>query len=130
MKNWNTIYILDDDPILTLLLKKLIQKVFDDKIKTQTFDNGKEAITFFLNNKIEGKHILFLDLNMPLMDGWEFLNWVDQHQYDKYFKVYILSSSTAEKDKRIAAQYKFIEDFIEKPLTIKTLLEIFDKKEL
>ena len=103
MKNWNTIYILDDDPILTLLLNKLIQKVFDDKIKTQSFDNGEEAVKYFKSNNIEGKNLLFLDLNMPLMDGWEFLNWVEQNQYDKCFKIYILSSSKAEKDKRRAS---------------------------
>ena len=66
---------IDDDPITLMLCKKVIEKVnFASNIFTS--NNGEEALDFFnslnLNNEFEKIDVVFLDLNMPIMNGWEF----------------------------------------------------------
>ncbi len=66
-------YIIDDDPVFIFGLKFLLNmENFAQQIKT--FANGEEAIAELQKNK-KLPEIIFLDLNMPVMDGWEFLDW-------------------------------------------------------
>lgn len=94
--------------------------------------NGKEAIEF-LKSRINGAppqpEIIFLDLNMPVMDGWEFL--------DEYKKlddaqragiiVVMLTTSLNPKDRARAAQNKYVNEFVPKFLDEKSMLEIVNK---
>src|SRR5438552_3858293 len=72
--------------------------------------------------------ILFLDIDMPTLNGWDFLdefkNFSDSIQ--QQFTIFIVSSSISKQDKEKAAKYKFVSGFISKPLTKDSLKQILD----
>ena len=75
MKKVNSIFIVDDDPITVFGIKKMLKPVVlcDD---VQIFQNGKEAYDALKEKKENGgpfPDVIFLDINMPIMDGWDFL---------------------------------------------------------
>jgi CheY-like chemotaxis protein len=121
----------DDDPITLMLCKKVITKTsFSNAIVTAK--NGEEALQYFdsVINKEESKQLpqlIFLDLNMPIMDGWEFL---DNFSTDKYSevnstKIVVLSSTIDPEDHEKSKKYPMVIDFLSKPITtdILTYLE-------
>lgn len=112
----------DDDPITLMLCKKVIVKAsFSNTIVTAK--NGEEALEYFnsILKKEENKlpELIFLDLNMPVMDGWEFL---DSFSTDKYSEVnstnvIILSSTIDPEDLEKSKKYPMVIDFLSKPIT-------------
>lgn len=85
-------------------------------------ENGAEAIEF-LKSHIDGKHpqpdLVFLDINMPLMDGWEFLEeYKNLKTNQKCHCIIVMLSNTINKDDKIRAkQNLYVDDFSQKPLT-------------
>lgn len=70
MKQLSMVYLVEDDIITTFLIKTLMEKFsFADEIKG--FQNGEEALNALFAGSAD-PDMLFLDLNMPIMDGWEF----------------------------------------------------------
>lgn len=118
------IYIIDDDPIYKLVTKKLIRKteLFSE---TREFANGSEALNYF-ESTTDFPDILLLDIEMPEMDGWEFLDEFCQlkKRMDKESTIYIASSSIASEDKVKAQKYKCVRDFLSKPINLDKLKKI------
>ena len=122
----------DDDPITLMLCKMVIAKSsFATEIATAT--NGEEAINYFdelkLNNLgAEISHypkLILLDLNMPVMGGWEFLDVFSTDAYTPFFedtKVIVLSSTIDPTDIAKSKTYPMVMDFMSKPIT-KEMLE-------
>jgi len=124
----------DDDPITLMLCKMVIAKsAFAKEIVTA--QNGEEAINYFdelkLNNlgaditKYPG--LIFLDLNMPVMGGWEFLDHFSQVSYAPLFpktKVLVLSSTIDPKDIEKSKTYPMVIDFLSKPITKEMLNDL------
>lgn len=129
-----TVFIIDDDPITIKICELVIQNTkFSQSIVS--FPNGKEAIDFFSDffeksKRTENEHkapeLILLDLNMPIMNGWEFM--------EEYIRKYaarlentdiaILSSSVNPQDFMKSQQYDVIIDFINKPLTVDLVNEL------
>ena len=125
------IWIIDDDTIYQTIINKLIQKsgVFSTH---SSFMNGKEAITT-LNNTLGSNEdnipdIILLDINMPIMDGWEFMEEIKRikSKINKQIIIYIVSSSIAIEDKNKSKTFTDIIGYIPKPISIKDLLAIVD----
>jgi len=118
------IYIIDDDPIYKLVTQKLIEKtkLFSE---TKEFKNGNEAINYF-EATTDLPDILLLDIEMPEMDGWEFLDAFCklEKKINKESTVYIASSSIALEDKLKAQKYKCVKDFLSKPINLDKLQKI------
>lgn len=117
----NTICIIDDDPIFVFGSKILLRNnsFAADYLVCQ---NGKEAldvITPLIKAEERLPEVIFLDLNMPIMDGWEFLDEFGKiyNELEKEVKIYILSSSVDSRDIERAKKYDMVNGFIAKPLT-------------
>ena len=126
----DTILFIDDDPITLMLCKMVISKAAFSKV-IATAKNGEDALQYFdkLNsNDSENQSIkpqlIFLDLNMPVMGGWEFLDSFSTDKYSKYneTKVIILSSTVDPEDLKRSKKYPMILDFLSKPIS-KEMLE-------
>ncbi len=122
----------DDDPI-TLMLCKMVISRSDFAKEIITAQNGEEALNYFddlklnnLGNEINKYPLLiFLDLNMPVMGGWEFLDHFSQEEYRTQFKdckVIVLSSTIDPDDINKAKTYPMVLDFLSKPIS-KEMLE-------
>tara|TARA_B100000953_G_C17856518_1_gene370134 strand:+ start:323 stop:703 length:381 start_codon:yes stop_codon:yes gene_type:complete len=110
-----TIILLDDDPITNIINQKVVSSFFpEDSI--DVFTNPKQAISF-IENMVNEKILLFLDLNMPVLNGWEVLAYLDAHERFDNIKVIIVSSTPTEGDKRRSYKHSRVKSFIIKPLT-------------
>lgn len=121
----------DDDPITLMLCKMVISKASFSK-EIITAQNGEEALNYFDNLKLNnlGEKInkyatlVFLDLNMPVMDGWDFLDHFYNEEYTSFFKdtkVIVLSSTIDPADINKSKTYPMVIDFISKPITKEVL---------
>ena len=118
------ICIIDDDPIYQLVTKKIIEKSGYFPV-VNSFTSGLEAIAYFKNAALLPEVIL-LDIEMPIMDGWDFLSEITiiRQQYNARTNIYIVSSSIAKEDKEKALTYDVIKGFISKPVTISKIEKI------
>ena len=126
MTKINTAYIIDDDPIFLFGTKKLMEiaKFCQEAL---VFKNGKEAISQLLPIAKSGKNlpqVILLDLNMPIMDGWQFLDEFSKIVSKEQLKLYIITSSVDPKDIGKAKEYSIVTDFISKPVTLDILNNI------
>ncbi len=111
MHNPNKILLVDDDPIFLTLAELAIKK---EQTSIEIFKamNGEEAIEFLKSQSVD---IIFLDLNMPVMNGWEFLDALPQIE-NKGDQIYILTSSIDPSDQRKADENPYVTSMLEKPL--------------
>lgn len=121
--------LIDDDPVNNMLSIIIIEEVFPDAKITEFTDPkaGLDHVLTSCNHEVEGKCILFLDLNMPIMSGWEFMDQFEKsnNRIQNQFDIYILSSSVNPADLERARSNTHITDFIEKPLTEDVLITLF-----
>ena len=113
--------VIDDDPINNLLCSKNIKKNIQeaDVITFTEAEKGLDHIKSFFNEPNIENAVLFLDINMPIMTGWEFMEEFEKLNFlikNKIF-IYILSSSIDQEDKLKAKNHPDIIDYIEKPLS-------------
>ncbi|MBF4472848.1 response regulator [Flavobacterium sp. HJJ] len=115
---------IDDDPITLMLFKKVVQKASFAKEIIYAY-NGQEAITLIENIKNEDTkpQLLFLDLNMPVMGGWEFLDLFNDSDYylSNNTKVVILTSTIDPEDIKKSKSYSNVIEFLSKPITVEML---------
>nr|WP_315258564.1 response regulator [uncultured Flavobacterium sp.] len=115
---------IDDDPITLMLFKKVVQKASFAKEITNAM-NGEEAITFInsITNEDKKPKLIFLDLNMPIMGGWEFLDLFNNSNYYHLdnTKVIILTSTIDPEDIKKSKTYPNVIEFLSKPITVEML---------
>lgn len=122
------IWVVDDDAIYQIIVNKIIQRseMFSAIF---SFKNGKDAIDA-IHNSIQNKElipdIILLDINMPIMDGWEFMEEMGflKSQISKQIIIYIVSSSIAAEDKNKSKTYPDILGYLSKPITAEDLILI------
>lgn len=118
--------IVDDDPQNNSLSKIAIRKTLGDVI-VKDFEIPETGLEYiekeFQNENGGSKTILLLDINMPTMTGWEFLESFDnfEDKIKKQFSIYMLSSSVDPSDIERAMSNPLVTDFIEKPLNKEAL---------
>ena len=123
----NTVCIIDDDPIFVYGTKVLLNYNSSFCSNIIVFENGKEALDdlrFMVKTNKELPEVIFLDLNMPIMNGWEFLDELKQMNLKKKIGVYVVSASIDKIDEERARKYDMVIDFISKPLTTNKLQQL------
>lgn len=121
--------IIDDDEIYLFSVKKVIElNNLSDKVLE--FKNGQEAIDFFSKNH-KDEHalpdVIFLDINMPVMNGWEFLEEFKKIQpaMSKSISLFVVSSSVDKSDVDKAKSLTPVQDYLTKPITANQLKSIY-----
>ena len=122
MKNKIT-YVIDDDKLSIKLMSMLIAKNnFCEEITS--FHNPQNALDELKNNAKDPSKlpdVILLDLNMPVLDGWQFLDEFILVEFAKKIIVFIVSSSIDPSDLEMAKNYPIIKDYIIKPLSSEKL---------
>jgi CheY-like chemotaxis protein len=122
------IWIVDDDNIYQIIVRKIIGKM-ELFSSFSSYKNGKDAIDALkkaAENNENIPDIILLDINMPVMDGWEFMDEIVSYKskLNQKISIYIVSSSIAVQDKDKAKTYAEILGFLSKPITMDALYEI------
>ena len=126
MKKIDLACVIDDDPIFVFSAKKIME-LADFCKGFIVFHNGKEALnhlTAIISSDEELPDVILLDLNMPVMDGWEFLEEFVKIKSEKEITIYIVSSSIDPKDINKAKSYDNVSNYIVKPVTIDSLKSV------
>ncbi len=121
-----TVALVDDDPIYAHAFKNLLVS-WQIANPFLFFNNGKDALNFMLIKEASKlPDVLLLDLNMPGMNGWQFLeNFLKiEPQIEKKISIYLVSSSIWEADLHRAKRNLLVTDFISKPIFKDKLLQI------
>lgn len=118
-------YIIDDDAIFVFVLKKLLEK-HQGFGKIVDFKNGNDALELLFDNKTGLPCVILLDLNMPLIDGWQFLDELQKSEIAQKIKVFIMSSSIDFNDIEKSKNYNIVQDFISKPINHEKLNKILE----
>ena len=121
MRPINLVALIDDDEIIQFIGTKVIESTnLVDRIKT--FSNGEEAINFLKSNSKNPDllpEIILLDLNMPIMNGFEFLEKfiMLEPKLGKKITIYVVSSSVSPIDIEKLNKISEVSDYIIKPIT-------------
>jgi CheY-like chemotaxis protein len=131
MTKINSILLVDDDQINNFINKRIIGKLNVAK-RINIALNGEEALNYIQNYCDETGNcpeLIFLDINMPVMNGFEFLNeFKNLHLKNKNnVKIIVLTTSTNPGDMQKLKDYS-IKGFLNKPLTEKKILEVINEQ--
>lgn len=128
MNQIKNLVLVDDDDTFVFLTKKTIEQTkLVDLIKV--FENGLEALNFLKENKNNVSalpEIILLDLSMPIMNGWQFLEEYTKLNptIGKKITIYICSSSISHDDITRAKKINEVSDYIIKPITKEKLIDL------
>ena len=122
-------YLIDDDSIFVFLTKKTLQVANIDTDIT-VFEDGKQALSnlkAYYDRPELLPDVIFLDLNMPVLDGWGFLDeyLLLEPKLNKKISIYIVSSSISPSELDRSREIPVVTDFLTKPLSRAKFTEVF-----
>jgi CheY-like chemotaxis protein len=129
MKRIRSILLVDDDKANNYLTQLLLE---DMDVADQIFvaENGQEAMHFIATNPVAANsdnpdlQVILLDINMPVMDGFEFLGKFQNFPVSKHIHVIMLTTSVHPKDLEKAKTFQ-VSYYLNKPITEEKLAEVF-----
>ena len=108
------VLIIDDDEGFQFYLAQLFKKKYPSVDLLQAYD-GKEA-TEMLATSEQLPELIFLDINMPVMNGIEFLEHRQAQFKANEIKIVVITSSHSDRDKELMRKFSYVDDFIVKPV--------------
>lgn len=122
----NKIILIDDNEATNFLHKKILQKENFSK-EILTFQMGQQALDYLAEEKNKVPELLFVDINMPTMDAWEFLEGFDtlSRKEKKEIKIILLTTSLSPQDEKKISELSNVERIMMKPLSEELLKQIF-----
>ncbi len=136
MRKINNIVLIDDNKVDGFVNQKIIS-IVNNTVTTKLFNSSVEALEYFNTTTKDIKthpliltDLIFLDINMPVMNGFEFLNKLSRIKtfLRNPFDVYFLSSSNNEEDISEALSIEFCSGYLIKPLTKEKIRTLIDTK--
>lgn len=124
------VLLIDDDPIFHIIFTRMIKKL-DKSLHVTSKLNGQIALEYLNENySIDSQYIILLDINMPINNGWQFLNKIKKWEILKNNNItlFIVSSSTDIEDKKKAQKYPFVKGILTKPLSINSVKDILQSE--
>jgi CheY-like chemotaxis protein len=125
------IMLIDDDPLCVLISTKIIE--LNPTLKVISFSRAEEALEqlkqWYISESDLFPDFIFLDINMPVMDGWQFLEAAQKlpEDFRQKCNVIMLSSSVNPTDVRKSKGFEPVSDFVSKPLTVEKLKTLITK---
>jgi CheY-like chemotaxis protein len=122
------VLLIDDDPIFLMICKRYMDICsFADEIIA--CENGQKGLDWVKNCLLTGEKLpdfIFLDINMPVMNGWDFLEEVSPlfSNFKTQVHLIILSSTVNQADFEKAKAYPIIQEFFTKPITLEMFIEL------
>lgn len=117
---FDLIFLVDDDPINNLINRRLLGKAGIGN-HIEEYLSAQEALEKIKSLSKDGSLLIFLDINMPVLNGWEFLEEYKTLFSDRDDKIVILSSSIDFQDRQKALEYPIVSGFLEKPLSLEKI---------
>jgi CheY-like chemotaxis protein len=118
------ILLVDDDNMIQMFHRMLFRKV-SMGYAINEFANGKKALDYLIaNNTLNKEYLVFLDINMPVMNGWEFLDEIQNADIKSQLHVVMVTSSIDKTDIEKSKKYPIIKNYVQKPLTVSLINEI------
>jgi CheY-like chemotaxis protein len=122
---YNKVLLIDDENICNFVTSKIIEKEGIAHL-VESFLNAKPALSKIQNDLIDGdqlNNLILLDINMPIMNGWEFLEEFERlpESIRARYTVMLLTSSIDSRDVEKSKSYKSVKKFISKPFSIEKI---------
>ena len=122
-------FVIDDDKLYQFGMKRMLHHL-PVPTEIMQFYNGLQAIEYLQQHKdkkAELPDVIFLDINMPVMNGWQFLDTFINMKLnsEKSITIYMVTSSVDNSEILRAAAYKQIKNYIIKPISIDSLKDVF-----
>jgi DNA-binding response OmpR family regulator len=118
------VLIVDDDE-MTVFLHEVHVKENNFHPSPKSFYNGKDVVDYFNTYFNTAKsYCILLDINMPILDGWEVMDEILEKGMGENVSVIILTSSINKADRIKAEKYDMVIDYVEKPLNLDHLNQI------
>ncbi|MCH8554173.1 MAG: response regulator [Schleiferiaceae bacterium] len=121
--------LVEDDKITTIIVSRMVSS-HSDYEEVSTFENGQLAFDYIKSiatDPTQYPEVILLDINMPVMDGWEFLDGVSAISGVSEIPVAVLTSSIDPEDIEKSQTYKQVLGYYTKPLNDNDLSEIAAK---
>lgn len=121
MKNIESIIIVDDDPTSNYICKHLLSSEFE-KLQIKTFINPLDALNHIKFSNCKEENLILLDLNMPEMNGYQFLDQIETIGVD--CPVVILTNSNNIIEREYSRKHPYVKAFFKKPFSREHIDEI------
>lgn len=125
MRKAELTYIIDDDNIFVFVLKKLLEKN-ENFVQVRDFKNGEDVLDILEKNS-EFPDIILLDINMPVVDGWQFLQKLEELPNKDNLRVFVMSSSIDVADVEKSKEFTTVKNYISKPINQEKLNDLLNQ---
>ncbi|WP_422361636.1 response regulator [Reichenbachiella sp.] len=123
MRNIELVLVVEDDPISSYVINLALRQ-HEAFLECVELRNGQVAIDHLTENGENLPNLILLDINMPVMDGWDFLEKFSEMSVSKDIPVVMLTSSINPDDIEKAKSHKLVKGFLSKPLNKDKLDEV------
>jgi two-component system chemotaxis response regulator CheY len=125
MNSIQHVLLVDDDDIFNMLHGEVLRRLIPG-VQIDIFKSGQEVLQYLIEQPEQKFDLLFLDIRMPVMGGFEVLEAMATMNGERFesSRIYVLSSTLDDRDLQRAKETPLVTDFIGKPMSFDTLRSI------